>query len=315
MSTARGPIFVVGAVRSGTTLMRLMLDSHPNIAIPGETGIMRAIQAQRQIPFWKLGGEWYGRLGLDDEEFLAQLRSFYGSLFERYAAANGATRWGEKTPWHLWHIERALEIWPDATFIAMVRHPGGNVGSLLGWGYSAKRSIGLWRRANREVIRRARALGDRMLVCRYEDLVLEPKATMGDVLEGLGEAWSDDVLRHHEVQQAKGAPPVVDGKTRTDQPIDPTRIAAWTERFDAEQISFMRNSTKGLCAFFDYSFDEPSRVRSISPPGSPRARVLDGSDVEARLAERPVTLEAPPVPMVDRPYLHGELTVKARDEG
>src|ERR671931_341418 len=51
-----GPIFIIGAMGSGTTLLRLMLDSHPNIAIPYETGFMRAYNAHQFIPF-----KWSGR--------------------------------------------------------------------------------------------------------------------------------------------------------------------------------------------------------------------------------------------------------------
>ncbi len=48
---ADGPIFIIGAMGTGSTLLRLMLDSHDDIAIPQETGFMRAYNAHQYIPF------------------------------------------------------------------------------------------------------------------------------------------------------------------------------------------------------------------------------------------------------------------------
>jgi hypothetical protein len=63
------PIFIVGTMRSGSTLLRLILDSHENIAIGEETGFMGALAANRVIPNWRYGKEWYGRLGWSEKEF------------------------------------------------------------------------------------------------------------------------------------------------------------------------------------------------------------------------------------------------------
>ena len=88
-----GPIFVVGTVRSGTTLMRLVLDSHENIAIAPETGFMRVVQANKFVPFWMWGGEWYTRLGIDEDELNRELAALYGGFLRRYAEAQGKRRW------------------------------------------------------------------------------------------------------------------------------------------------------------------------------------------------------------------------------
>ena len=54
------PIFIVGPMGSGTTLLRLIVDSHDDIAVAQETSIMRAYLAHRWIPFHRHGGDWYG---------------------------------------------------------------------------------------------------------------------------------------------------------------------------------------------------------------------------------------------------------------
>src|SRR5918992_4716284 len=94
-----GPIFIMGAMGSGTTLLRLMLDSHERIAIPRETGFMRAFNAQKFIPFKWSGRNWFTRLGWTEEEFEQHLRAFYETAFQRLLDEHGKTRWGDKTPY------------------------------------------------------------------------------------------------------------------------------------------------------------------------------------------------------------------------
>ena len=132
------PIFIVGPMGSGTTLMRLIVDSHDNIAIAQETSIMRAYLAHKWIPFHRHGGDWYPRLGWSDDELDVRMREFYAGMFERFAAGQGKTRWGDKTPWHAWHIRGSSRVFPDAVFLAIVRHPGAVAASVserfrLGW--------------------------------------------------------------------------------------------------------------------------------------------------------------------------------------
>jgi hypothetical protein len=59
----RGPIFIVSAMGSGSTLLRLILDSHDRIAIPQETGFMRAYNAHQFVPFKWSGRNWAKRMG------------------------------------------------------------------------------------------------------------------------------------------------------------------------------------------------------------------------------------------------------------
>src|SRR5215218_686362 len=86
----RGPVFIVGAMGSGTTLLRLMLDSHENIAIPHETGFMRSYRAMEFIPFKWTGLNWTKRLGWSKEERDRELAALYDRFFSRYAEQHGA---------------------------------------------------------------------------------------------------------------------------------------------------------------------------------------------------------------------------------
>src|SRR3954469_12694891 len=85
------PIFIVGCGRSGTTLLRLMLDSHPQIAAGEETKFLTALE---QI----LGEHWrlLQTYGFNRAWWLERMRAFYGGFMAEYAARRGERRWGGK---------------------------------------------------------------------------------------------------------------------------------------------------------------------------------------------------------------------------
>jgi hypothetical protein len=279
-----GPIFIVGAMGSGTTLMRLILDSHEHIAIAQETGFMRAVLANKWIPFWKFGGEWYGRLGWSEDELNSELRNFYDRLFTRFAREQGKRRWGDKTPYHTWHMPEASRVFPDAVFVALVRHPGAVSLSLhQRFKYDWPKSVGHWVRSNLELLHRAEELGDRLIVCRYEDLVLHPEPVLREVLDWLDEPWTPRVLEHHKVHEERGTPEKVEGRTRSTDPIDVARITKWEAEMEAEGYEVMRTDADALARFFGYQLDD---ARALAPldPVSGRTHLLTGEDLIKRQA-------------------------------
>src|SRR4051794_37690957 len=98
---ARGrPIFIIGCGRSGTTLLRLMLDSHPEIAAGEETKFLTDLE-----PI--LGEHWrlLQTYGFNRDWWLERMRAFYGGFMAEYAARKGKRRWAEKTPGYTFHLE------------------------------------------------------------------------------------------------------------------------------------------------------------------------------------------------------------------
>jgi hypothetical protein len=299
---AKGPIFIIGAMGSGTTLLRLMLDSHPNIAIPYETGFMRAYNAHQFIPFKWSGRNWAKRLGWSREELDRELAQFYEKLFMRYVEANGKQRWGEKTPLHTWHVDAMARLYPDAQFVGVVRHPGGEVGSCVNrFGHSLGRATYHYLRYTKEVARQAAHHEDRFVVLRYEDLVLQPERCLRELLEWLGEPWSDKVLQHHIVQTERGVKQRAEGGSRIDEPIDTSRIDKWTRTLDDSQRRKVARRLRRLGRFFGYSMDDPLALEPLREDGSPLIR---GADIDARIDKFPALdlRTRMPVPQADRFY-------------
>ena len=282
-----GPIFVVGAAGSGTTLMRLILDSHDNLAIAQETGFARLLLANEQIPFWEFGDQWYARIGLTADDLDRRLRDFYGGLFADWAKQRGATRWGDKTPFHVWHLDRLARVFPDAVFIGLVRHPGAVAHSTRRrMGHDWNRALWFWLRDHVELLTRAAALGDRMALVRYEDLVADPEPVLRELFDWLGEPWSQQVLDFHQVHRGRGTAAEVEGATRSDKPIDPARVGAWVETMDEQRWARLRRvRVDRLTRALGYRADRPLPVRAWGPSG--RTGLLRGSAVPALISAWP----------------------------
>lgn len=186
------PVFVVGCQRSGTTLLRLMLDSHPEISCGPETRLLADLGRIT-------GAEWdrFSLFGFPKEYWYRRFAELFGGFHHDYAVARGKRRWADKTPMYVLHIDLIDAVFPDAQVVHVIRDPRDVVTSHRErFGYwSALKAVVKWPR----YVARGRELGarlgpERYHEVRYEALVHEPESTMRSLLAFLGEAWSDTVL-------------------------------------------------------------------------------------------------------------------------
>src|SRR4051794_22913917 len=292
----RGPIFIVGAMGSGTTLLRLMLDSHERIAIPHETGFMRAYNAMQFIPFKWSGRGWYERLGWPREEFDEKMREFFDDVFTRYAEEHGKERWGEKTPLHTWHIGALKRLFPESVFIGITRHPGASVASIMRrFGRPLGETVYHYERYNKEILRNADKHRRRMVVLRYEDLVLRTEETMRELLGWLGEPWSERVLQHHVIQGSRDHDRI-EGQTRAEDSIDPSRIASWASSMHPFDKRYIASTIPRLAEFYGYSMDDPEAVAPLCAGGPLLFGGRGGAAPGAQVAGRhgPERMPGPP---------------------
>jgi hypothetical protein len=275
------PIFVVGSMRSGSTLLRLVLDSHDRIAIGHETGFMGAVAATTQIPGWLHGKDWYARLGWSREELEERLADFYGGMFARYAAEQGKSRWGDKTPFHTSHMRQLARIFPSSVFIGIVRHPGAVASSLRDkFHYTFTDGLAYWEAVNIEMVAQAAELGSRFTLCRYEDLVTEPERVTRELMDFLGEDWSPKLLEHHRVQRLKGTPRTVEGKTDSQDPIATDRADRWLASASPEDLVEIDSRVAELAEFFGYGAGQQK------PPGESASAgplLLTGAEINDRV--------------------------------
>ena len=114
------PIFVIGCQRSGTSLLRRILDSHSNIACPPESKFILPMTEVLRAPKYLVG---FSGMGYERAEVAGALRSFLGSFFDAYASAQGKGRWADKTPNYVDCLPELWEVFgPEARFVHLIRH-------------------------------------------------------------------------------------------------------------------------------------------------------------------------------------------------
>ena len=209
--------FVVGAAGSGTTMLRLMLDAHPELAIPPETHFLprlfaaaRADGATPESVAGALAAERrWGDFGVDAGELterLAQLPVLTPSgaarcFYRAYAAKHEKPRWGDKTPRYVLNMARIARVLPEARFVHLIRDGRDVRLSRLNRTDSPpppEVSARRWRRRIERGRRQAARLDDgAYLEVRFEDLVADPEAELRRICRLCDLDWDPAMLAYH----------------------------------------------------------------------------------------------------------------------
>jgi sulfotransferase family protein len=209
--------FVVGVGRSGTTLLRLMIDAHPEVAIPAETHFLPKLlrlrdegDALRTAAHAVMTGEstWadFGIPGERLAEAFARLspftlanglRAFYGL----YAAKFGKPRWGEKTPFYGRRMRAIEAVLPEAHFVHVIRDGRDVALSLRPLWFSPGDEIEAQARNWLTKVSAIRANGHgcrHYLEIRYEDLVLDTESVLRRVCDFIALRYDPRMLSYHQ---------------------------------------------------------------------------------------------------------------------
>jgi hypothetical protein len=216
------PFFVLGAARSGTTMLRLMLNRHSRLAIPFESHFLRQIFAEfpSDRPLEAHEADRMADLVIGEKNFRtwhldatrvrqelvrlapSPLAVLVDALFHMEIAESGKPRWGDKTPLYYVCWRRLMGLFPGSKLVHIVRD-GRDVSRSLekvGWhGPTGYHRACYWQQRVEMAHAAARELGpERNLIIRYEDLVLETRATLGAVCDFLGETFEPKMLDFFE---------------------------------------------------------------------------------------------------------------------
>ena len=195
-STPRGPLFVVGMWRSGTSLLYALLNKHPQIALlyEGDLHVLRPLSWVPAPGPWKLRRWEFWNDALERHNL--HTRDFSGSdlsqialdAYRHYADEKGALIGGEKSPNYFDSITRLADDFPDARFMVIWRDPEAICNSVI----RAARKIhswfdrsGMWLRVllgmeemRIECNRLAAKYPTRLHELSYEEMVHDPETTM-----------------------------------------------------------------------------------------------------------------------------------------
>jgi len=164
-----------------------------------------------------------------------------------FALRQGKHRWVEITPFHRFYVKDIARIFPDASFIGVIRHPGAVAASRKKWGYDVLPVLEDWVTSTNRLLSECADFGQKKChLLRYEDLVSTPQPVLENLLSFLDEPWSNAVLEHHAVQEAKGVDDVTTGGTRSGDAIDATRVDGWMAGLAPDEIELVRDTDRAL---------------------------------------------------------------------
>jgi protein-tyrosine sulfotransferase len=208
------PVFIIGSYRSGTTLLRYVIDAHPRLACPPESKFIPGLQEAIDFPEAMLG---LRSLGFTPEDMMFELRRVAEAVLGSYARRMGKLRWVEKTPNYFRHVGFLDALFGgEVSYIILIRNPLDCVESLersfpdeglnhadpevarkvrtygkgrYGWAQ-------FWQEVYSKLLTILTALPSRAYLVKYEDLVAEPTYTVAQLLAFIGEEFPSDLIRN-----------------------------------------------------------------------------------------------------------------------
>jgi len=239
-------VFVAGSLRSGSTLMSLMLDRHPGIRDPGEfdflfdgLGIDAGVSGAQA-----LGSHGLDKFLGDDRIYLLHGRRMPpgDDVVQRLRAYVDGVAGSGRSGWLALNIHRnflsAHELFPEARFLHLVRDPRDCAASSIGMGWAGNVFFGAqpWVDAEDSWDRlRPRLAPGQALELHFEDLVTRPQETLTQVCSFLGLAYD---------------PRMIDLSGTTYEPPSAAFAGQWRRKLSAREIGLVeaRVGTRQLVA-------------------------------------------------------------------
>lgn len=280
--------FIVGVSRSGTTLLRFLLDAHPEMAIPPETHWLKGV-----IKMYSCG-----EMNLDDavtiisghsswpdmnishatlEMLLGNnkggtLAEFVRAIYKEYAAKFGAKRFGDKTPDNILNMKNIAMFFPEARFIHIIRD-GRDIavshkGTWFGPKGNVRKAAKHWSR--RILTARKQALSlDHYLEVRYEDLLLDTESVLQKISAFIDLPIDQRQFKYYEdsndrlvkeMGERKVGKATISANQRVSihkmvsQPPDPRRINRWKLKLTQNEVAIFEAVAGKLLKELGYVF-------------------------------------------------------------
>jgi hypothetical protein len=279
-ATPAAPFFIIGNDRSGTTMLRLILDRGEAVAIPTESmflGDFAPVRAGRidlshharavkfaatvwnhpKVRLWGLEGPApvpaSGLSHADAYRFAVE------APYRAFAQRDGKARWGDKTPYYLDWVDEIKAVWPDAKFVELVRDGRDVAMSIMPLpfgGNNAWVTARDWARG----IRLGRAAADRypddVFTVQYEHLVSDPEPYVRRLCDFLNLTYSDDMLNIERTDRTKVVEDQKEWFLNIWSGINQNSVGKWRGKMSArDQAIFARVAGREL-ELFDYDLGE-----------------------------------------------------------
>jgi hypothetical protein len=275
-----GPLILLGVSRSGTTLLRVILDRSPGVAVPDESFFVpllarrhgRTIDAERflddvsRIPTIRDWG------GVSVADVAGRIRSgmltgeAIAAIYESYADAAGKPRWGDKTPMYMRHLTLLEELFPNAQYVHLIRDgrdaalsflqmPEGTFTRTWAHPRTPAQFACLWRREVGDARVLGRRVGEaRYLEVRYEELVADSESVVRGICVFAAIPFERTMLDYAGVVD-------VSAKPHQQRLLTPptSGVRSWRQDMSTEDAAAFESIAGDLLAELGYEVRSPAR--------------------------------------------------------
>jgi hypothetical protein len=293
----KGPLFIVGMPRSGTKLLRALLNQHPFISITlaeshfipyfvhkfgsppqfkSKEDLYKLVKTFLNTPFFRTMQNKHGYC-FDAAEFINQVdHSCWSSIFEWLFKNFGSKRqhdnviWGDKTPGYLNHLPLLKDIFPSCRFIHMMRDPRDYCLSVKkSWGKNIYRAAYRWQETVGRACIYGRACQQDYLEIHYENLLGNPEQVMKSVAAFLeceyDKSMTEIGLSHEDVGETKGKYGIVTNNTNK-----------YISQLSQKEIKKIEEIVCKVANSVDYPIDNNIQIKYLNRGQLAMFKIYDG---------------------------------------
>ncbi|MDJ0732634.1 MAG: sulfotransferase [Nostocaceae cyanobacterium] len=202
-NTPSSASFILSCARSGSSLLRYILDTHPDIASPGELKTGKLSKNLYDFVASTVGAaSSITDPAAKNRMVLAKVRQIMSGVLNEYVAAKNKRIWCEKSPQNLDDLEIIKAVFPDAKYICLYRHAMDTVHSLIEMASPAEKNsedivstmVKYWIDKTKTLLMYERDNSGQCFRIKYESYVINPTETLEPMFKFLGVDWDNSLL-------------------------------------------------------------------------------------------------------------------------
>lgn len=265
--------FIIGTERSGSNLLRVILDAHPDVTVPHPPHVLRYLSeihgesgdAERIVDDMLafVRGHIHPWQGVPDRApLLERVRAdptpvgAFLALYDLHADLVGSPYWACKSTFVVHHTAAILARRPQARFLWLVRDPRDVAASSLRSVFNPYDPLltgALWDEQQREAIRAHAALGAQSVMrLHYEDVLASPALMTARICDHLSLPLHEAMLRFHERPQARQTAVLSASWENADKPVLAGNTGKWRDRLTPTEVARVEGACRETMEALDY---------------------------------------------------------------